>query len=125
MKSDLRILLAACLAAALIASPGQLGAQDKSPAPSARATPKSVPSEPAYALEIADGKFTHRGKQQEATLANVVDALRDMFPENNIAMVPELARVRVADLKLRAEGPVEAHNVLVWRPRALEETLAA
>src|SRR5713101_5330287 len=125
MKPNLWPLLLACQAAVLIAVPGELRAEDKSPASPGRAGSKAPPAEPAYALEIMDGHFTHRGKQQEATLANVVDALRDMFPENNIAMVPELARVRVADLKLRADGPVESHDVLVWRPHALEETLAA
>src|SRR5258708_7999461 len=95
MRANLWPLLLACQAAVRITIQGELRAEDRSPAAAARAGSKAPPTEPAYALEIAVGQFTHRGKAQEATLANVVDAMRDMFPENNIVMAPELARIKV------------------------------
>ncbi len=42
------------------------------------------------------------GECIDGTLGNVIDALRDQYPEANIVMSPGLAKVKVGDLKLRA-----------------------
>ena len=85
-------------------------------APVLYAQSKPAVGKTPYALEIVDGKFIHKGKEQPATLVNVVDALREMFPEFNIAMVPDLAHVKVMDLKFR---PADGGST------ALEEVLTA
>jgi hypothetical protein len=55
-----------------------------------------------YVLQIVGGDLVHNGKKRDATLANVVDALRDIWPTANIALAPELSGLNVADLKLRS-----------------------
>jgi hypothetical protein len=55
-----------------------------------------------YNLEIVDGKLILPTSKVEATLGNVVDALRDQYTEANIVLAPGLAKLKVADLKLRA-----------------------
>ena len=71
------------------------------------ATPKTVTQSTGsqtegYDLWIADGIFLCRGKKFEPTLGNVVDALRERYPDANIALAPGLAALKIADLKLRA-----------------------
>jgi hypothetical protein len=75
-------------------------------------------------LEIVDGAFQHGGKRVEANLANVVESLREMFPEWNFVMQPALGRMQVADLKLRPSTQ-EPPPGQPWRPDSVEETLAA
>ena len=55
-----------------------------------------------YNLEIVDGKLIFPGGKVEATLGNVIDALREQYTEANIVLAPGLAKLKVADLKLRA-----------------------
>jgi hypothetical protein len=55
-----------------------------------------------YNLEIVDGKLIVPGGKLEATLGNVIDALREQYTEANIVLAPGLAKLRVPDLKLRA-----------------------
>ncbi len=64
-----------------------------------------------YQLEIGEGFFRlngmtrmDNGRAMEPTLANVVDALRDLWPEANIALAPEVSKLKMADLKLRSAG---------------------
>jgi hypothetical protein len=64
------------------------------------ATTASDAKSSGYNLEIVDG-FLPGGKV-EATLGNVIDALREQYTEANIVLAPGLAKLRVADLKLRA-----------------------
>ena len=63
-----------------------------------------------------------------ATLVNIIDVLRDLHAEANLAMAPELANVKIANLKLRAtsldeelEGlRVASGERFVWtRPEAM------
>src|SRR5439155_11946172 len=57
-----------------------------------------------------------------ATLANIIDVLRDLHADANIAMSPELANVQIADLKLRATSldeeleaiRVASGNQFIW-----------
>ena len=57
-----------------------------------------------YDLEIKDGQLLRPTGKVEATLANVIDALRDRYTEANIVLSPGLANLKIADLKLRASG---------------------
>jgi len=94
-------------------------------APAAPAA-KEPPPRPAYALEIRDGALLHPGPGGPANLANVVDALRDLFPDCNFVLAPELANVLVMDLKLRpGNNEVEVNGHLVWPPQSIGETLTA
>jgi hypothetical protein len=133
----------ACLVVGMSAGSLPLDAQEKSPPtrPGAAPGPTSAP-EPAYTLEIMNGKLSLAPKVRAtlskrsttgeitsvATLISVVDFLRDMHPEANIAMSPELANVKIADLKLRAaslDDELEALRVasgerFIWtRPAAM------
>jgi len=102
---------AATLLAAFIICAPLVPAADK-PAPAA------ADSEPAgYALEIENGKLVRNsgdGRNREATLDNVLDVLRDNYTHANIVMAPGLAKVKIADLKLRAlQLPEELEAVRV------------
>jgi hypothetical protein len=55
-----------------------------------------------YNLEIEEGQLVRPGGRVEATLANVVNALRDEYTNANIVLAPGLAKLKVSDLKLRA-----------------------
>jgi hypothetical protein len=97
-------LTAISLAAVLACLPQVVGAEDQ---PTARPKTTSVSAEsapPGYDLEIIDGKQVGASKARglEATLGNVVDALRDRYPKANIVMAPGLAKLKISDLKLRA-----------------------
>lgn len=81
-----------------------------------------------YALEIMDGQLSlanlkgivnvrkHWGPGDihsvPATLGNVIDVLRDMHTDANIAMSPQLGRIQIADLKLRATSLEEELEAL-------------
>ena len=77
--------------------PGLLMAAEKTP-------PAKVPDTrpPGYDLQIIDGQLIRPQGKVEATLANVVDALRDQYAEANIILSPGLSKLKVGDLKLRA-----------------------
>jgi hypothetical protein len=64
------------------------------------ATTESKPA--GYDLKIEEGQLIRAGTKVDATLANVVDALRDRYTEANIIFSPGLAKLKVGDLKLRA-----------------------
>lgn len=106
-----RRFLSALLAAAFILLPGLMMGGDRSPEAPA-ATTENKPA--GYDLQIVGGQLIRPGGQVEATLPNVVDALREQHPEANIVLSPGLARVKVGDLKLRAtriEEELEAVGV--------------
>jgi hypothetical protein len=88
---------AVSLAAALAWLPQSLIAENKPPLPVESA--KS-----GYDLEITDGQLLNapKGLGAEATLGNVVDALRDRYTTANLVLSPGLAKVKISDLKLRA-----------------------
>ena len=91
-----------------------------------------------YALEIMDGELSlanlkgsvnvnkHWGpgaiNSVPATLANIIDVLRDLHADANIAMSPELANIQIPDLKLRATSldeelealRVASGNQFIW-----------
>jgi hypothetical protein len=85
---------------------------------------------PAYNLEIKDGLLIWTGPKRQdndkvvsANLQNVVDLLRELHPEANFALAPQLRDIPVNDLKMRAAG-VEANleairiasgSEFVWR----------
>jgi hypothetical protein len=134
----------ACLVVGLSAGSLWLDAQEKSP-PTRPVIAPGPPSAaaPDYTLEIMNGKLSLAQPKVRATLSkrstsgditsvatliSVVDLLRDMHPEANIAMSPELANVKIADLKLRAtslDDELEALRVasgerFIWtRPGAM------
>ncbi len=85
---------------------------------------------PPYDLEIKDGTLTWSGAKRKdnasqvpANLQNVVDLVRELHPEANFAVSPELAGAVIADLKMRtssAEEKLEAIRIaggsqFVWR----------
>ena len=94
-----------CLAAILPLNRGRAEEPPKAPetTPAAQPAAKGRPASP-YVLEIAGGAFMRNGTQSEATLASVVDALRDIWPDVNIVLAPEVANLKLADLKLRSVG---------------------
>ncbi len=58
-----------------------------------------------YVLEINETVFTHRGKKEAATLAAVLDALRDIYKHANLVVSPRVERsVMIQDLKLRTDN---------------------
>jgi hypothetical protein len=94
-----------CLAAILPLNRGRAEEPPKAPetTPAAQPAAKGRPASP-YVLEIAGGAFVRNGKLSEATLANVVDALRDIWPGVNIVLAPEVPNLKLANLKLRSVG---------------------
>jgi hypothetical protein len=60
-----------------------------------------------YDLEIVNGSIVRVGStsdKQEATLGNVIDAVRQRYPDANVAMSPGLSRLKISDLKLRTRS---------------------
>ena len=88
----------ACLSFALVLAglPVSLMADQKLQEPSA--TLDSA----GYDLEIEDGQLIRAGRKVEATLPNIVDALRARYTDANIVLAPNLTKVKVGDLRLRA-----------------------
>lgn len=65
-----------------------------------------------YDLEIANGTIVNEGsprkKMTEATLANVLEVLREKYQGANIVCAPEIGKLRISDLRLRA-GSIWEH----------------
>jgi len=90
------VFAAACLVCAGLAgeaTPHSSGTQVKKDA---------YPHLSAYDLEIANGELVTGGKKQPATMGRIVNVLRELYPDSNIALAPELAQMQVGDLKLRS-----------------------
>ncbi len=90
------------LIAALTWIPLATSAESKSTGP--KREPAAVEG---YDLAIVEGMLVSKGStaaKVPATLANVVDALRDRYQEANIVMAPGLADAHIADVKLRASS---------------------
>src|SRR5262245_25601630 len=95
----------------LFANPGERTAPSK---PSVPAAGGQSAQNPGYDLVIADGLLKSSGTNSAATLVNVVDALRDLYPGANIVLSPNLRDSAVQDLKLRSariEDALEALRV--------------
>lgn len=88
--------------AALAWPPRTVLAENKSPLPPG-------PARTGYELEIKDGHLANSGNESgpEATLGNVVDALRDRYTKANLVVAPGLAKLKISDLKLRAGNLAE------------------
>ena len=83
---------------------------------------------PPYDLEIKDGTLTspwaERPRSVPATLENVVDLLRKIYPEENFVLSSGLGSTVIADLKMRnssVEDKLEAIRIaggsqFVWHP---------
>ncbi len=75
------------------------------------------------ALEITNGKFTYDGKERPATMANIADAVREMYPGSNFALAPGVQKLTIEDLKLRTPRVdevlealrVASGNQFTWR----------
>ena len=82
-------------------------AENKPPSPAG-------PTQSGYDLEIQDGQLVSSGNERglEATLGNVVDALRDRYTKANLVVAPGLAKMKIADLKLRAGNLAEELEAL-------------
>lgn len=91
------LLTIVSLATALVWLPRSVVAENKPPLPAESA-------QSGYDLEIKDGQLVNAptGRGSEATLGNVVDALRDRYTTANIVLAPGLAKLKLSDLKLRA-----------------------
>ena len=85
--------------AILVCLRGVLLSADKAFVPPAAVTGPKIEG---YDLEIKDGQLVRATGKVEATLANVVDALRDRYTDANIVVSPGLGNLKIADLKLRA-----------------------
>jgi hypothetical protein len=91
------------LAAALVCLPCLPTRADPLAPPAATSDIKAT----KYDLEIEEGQLIRPGGRVEATLPNVVNALRDEYTDANIVLAPGLAKLKVSDLKLRAGSPAE------------------
>jgi hypothetical protein len=101
-KASVMATLVIVLASSLLTLPGQ-----ETKASRQTAEPSAETSSRGYDFEINNGLLTRGGStsgKPEATLGNVIDAVRQRYPDANIVMSPGLARVRVSDLKLRARS---------------------
>src|SRR5678815_4325392 len=107
IKPNGRAIRPVILAIAISVSslPGQ--SQDK---PTTRQRPEPALDESksqAYDLEVKEGVVTTGGphaRTPTATLANVIDAARERYPDVNIVIAPGLANISVSDLKLRTSS---------------------
>src|SRR5438552_1379970 len=97
------IILFVVIACSILPTP----AQDKS---TTRQKPEPASGEsrsPAYDLEVKEGFVVSGGphaRKATASLANVIDAMRDRYPEANIVIAPGLANISISDLKLRTSS---------------------
>src|SRR5436190_5565196 len=94
--------IAIVFASSLFQAPGQ-----ETKASRQTSEPSSETSLRGYDFEIINGVLTRGGStsgKPEATLGNVIDAVRQRYPDANIVMSPGLARVKISDLKLRARS---------------------
>src|SRR5882724_4483205 len=105
-----RAIRTAILCIAIASSILTAQAQDKS---TTRQKPEPASGEarsPAYDLEIKDGDVVSGGphaRKATASLANVIDAVRDRYPNANIVIAPGLANISISDLKLRTSSIFE------------------
>jgi hypothetical protein len=91
------------LAAALVCLPCLPTRADPLAPPAATTDIKAA----KYELEIEEGQLVRPEGRVEATLPNVVNALRDEYTDANIVLAPGLAKLKVSDLKLRAGSLAE------------------
>ncbi len=96
-------LAARTLAAMLTLLAAGVSAQEP---PAVHATPASESVSSGYDASVFDllvvnGVLVRDGKKVEATLGNVVDVLRARYPDANLVLSPGLAKLKIADLKLR------------------------
>jgi hypothetical protein len=126
MTTSPRLRLFICLLVVTSLSVGAL--TDTVAQESAKEGKAATPS--AYNLEIKDGLLTWTGPKRQdndkvvpANLQNVVDLLRELHPEANFVLAPQLQETLINDLKMRAAG-VEANleairiasgSEFVWR----------
>lgn len=68
------------------------------------ATARQQTAGAGFDITITDGVLTHNGEQTDATLENVIDVLRDRHPNANIIVAPDVPRITVGNLKLRASN---------------------
>ena len=97
------IILFVVIACSILPTP----AQDKS---TTRQKPEPASGEsrsPAYDLEVKEGFVVSGGphaRKATASLANVIDAVRDRYPNANVVIAPGLANMSISDLKLRTSS---------------------
>jgi hypothetical protein len=80
----------------------------------------------SYDLVITDGELVSATKRVNASLANVSEVLREIYPDANIALSPGVRDIAVQDLKLRGariEDALEAIRIassdeFQWRKAA-------
>lgn len=72
---------------------------------SADAAPNKLQGVVPYSLVIEDGVLIRGEEGVEATLENVLDVLRAAHPEINIVVTPDVPKLVLGDLKLRASDP--------------------
>jgi hypothetical protein len=98
------VIVSAILLVMLALVPPNSRAEGERPSTS----PPAAPEAKAHDLEIYNGMLLAKGAPSEsasglkATLKQVVNRLRENYPEANIVMPPGLADVPVGDLKLRS-----------------------
>jgi hypothetical protein len=111
-RIDLRSVCAAlCISA--FSAPGPVAAQESAPPKGTVERPAQPVSTPStYDIEIKDNLLHFKGRKVGATVAEVVDALRDLYPDVNIVVAPNAASVNVADLKLRSARATDALEAL-------------
>jgi hypothetical protein len=102
---------------------GGTAAQETAPSATAAVPAQEDRTPGRLTLNITGGEVLRKGKKVEATLAEAVDALRDVFTGSDIVVSPEVARLQLGDIKLHSsqlEDALEAMRVasgyrFVWR----------
>jgi hypothetical protein len=138
MKTSRNLNYIFVLALTVTLAPSGFGLSADEPATAPASTAQNRHPSPAsgpYALEIVEGTIVHKGAKLPATLGQVVDALRELYPNVNIVASPEVTDLMVADLKLRSteiEETLEAVRIasgerFIWRnndaqPGAIDPT---
>src|SRR5258706_11054377 len=90
---------------------------DTTVAQASKQPPKVYAAQTKYDLEIVNGEVIQKGPKKErvlATLATVVDVLRERYADANLVISPGLASLPIGDLKLRARNlPEELEAIRV------------
>ena len=113
---------------ALLLVTSQMGVRAQSSGTSTAGLPAAAeaPVDARWDLNIMNGSLRRQdGKTVPATLGNVIDYLRDLFPAN-IVLAPGVGQVKVGDLKLASfqwEPALDAlkvasGNAFVWKRRS-------
>jgi hypothetical protein len=126
MNAAVGCRISLCVFLLLASNDMDVRAQGSGTTASAPSVASEAPADPRWDLNIANGNLRHHdGKTVPATLGNIIDYLRDLFPAN-VVLAPGVGQVKVGDLKLASfqwEPALDAlkvasGNAFVWKRRS-------